>query len=99
MTQANLAIQSGNDSEEQEKRPYAPRCTVLSLAKCDAPGEETEGNWYRYVIDSPGSPIIGYRRGRKKDVQAYLDECLQTLEERLNTRKPRSTAKRTKKKA
>lgn len=83
------------DSDEQDGDTLKTelRCTVVSLVKSDGPGGETEGDWYRYVIEAPGSPITGYRRGKKSDVLEYLEECIQTLEDRLNTRKSRSPAR------
>lgn len=65
----------------------ALRCPVVSIEKSCGPDGSQGGDWYRYVIDSPGSPIIGYRRGKKSDVVAYLNECTRNLEERLNPRK------------
>ncbi|MDH3281291.1 MAG: hypothetical protein OEQ18_09195 [Gammaproteobacteria bacterium] len=73
--------------DEPGRDDGAPRCTVVSLEKSSGPGGAEGSDWHRYIIDSPGSPIIGYRRGKKRDILAYLDECTSKLEERLVTRK------------
>lgn len=63
------------------------RCTVIELTKSRGPHGASGADWYRYVIHNPGSPITGYRRGNKKDVLAYLNECTNQMEERINPRK------------
>jgi hypothetical protein len=72
---------------------------VVSIEKSDGgPGGESENDWYRYVIDSPGSPITGYRRGKKSEIVKYLNECAVQLEDRINNRRaPRASAGRPKK--
>ena len=94
MTQpaSDNALQNSQDKDVQE---YALRCTVVSVEKSDGPGGADGNDWYRYVIDSPGSPITGYRRGAKSDILEYLNECTGKLEERMNTRKSaRSTGRK-----
>jgi len=63
------------------------RCTVIELTKTRGPGGADGSDWYRYVIHNPGAPITGYRRGKKKEVMAYLKECTNQMEERINPRK------------
>ncbi len=84
------------DLEDADKDDRARRCTVVSIEKSSAPGGASGNDWHRYIIDSPGSPIVGYRRGKKRDILAYLDECTTKLEERLVTRKKaaKSSAKK-----
>jgi len=65
----------------------AIRCTVVSVERSEGPDGATGDDWYRYVIEKPGSPITGYRRGKKKDVLEYLNECMSQLEERMTTGK------------
>ncbi len=93
MTQpaANNALRNTKDQDVQE---YALRCTVISVEKSEGPGGADGNDWYRYVIDSPGSPITGYRRGAKSDILEYLNECTSKLEERMNTRKSARSAGR-----
>lgn len=67
------------------------RCTVIELTKTKGPGGAGGGDWYRYVIHNPGAPITGYRRGKKKEVLAYLKECTNQMEERIN---PKRTARK-----
>lgn len=82
-------------SKDKDVEEHALRCTVISVEKSKGPGGAHGNDWYRYVIDSPGSPITGYRRGAKSDVLEYLNECTSKLEERMNTRKStRSTARK-----
>jgi hypothetical protein len=94
MTQpaSNNALGNSKVTDVQED---ALRCTVISVEKSDGPGGADGNDWYRYVINSPGSPITGYRRGPKRDILEYLNECTSKLEERLNTRKsPRSAGRK-----
>lgn len=63
------------------------RCTVIELTKSNGPGGAEGKDWYRYVIHNPGTPITGYRRGKKKEVMEYLEQCTTQLEERINPRK------------
>jgi len=80
---------------DRDPSTYELRCTVVSVEKSNGPKGAAGNDWYRYVIDSPGSPITGYRRGAKRDILEYLEECKSKLEERLNTRKaPRSTGRK-----
>ena len=86
------------EKPQEKKRNEALRCTVVSIEKSDGPGGESENDWYRYVIDSPGSPITGYRRGKKSEIVKYLNECAVQLEDRINNRRaPRASAGRPKK--
>ena len=86
------------EKPEEKKRDDALRCTVVSIEKSNGPGGEAENDWYRYVIDSPGSPITGYRRGKKSEIVKYLSECATQLEDRINNRRaPRASAGRPKK--
>lgn len=97
MTQpvSNNALRNSKNKGVQEGvQEYALRCTVISVEKSDGPGGATGNDWYRYVIDSPGSPITGYRRGAKRDILEYLNECTSKLEERMNTRKSARSAGR-----
>ncbi len=79
-------VKSARENElDNEEGP--PRCTVVSIEKSNGPGGAEGSDWHRYIIDSPGSPIVGYRRGKKREILAYLDECTSKLEERLVPRK------------
>ncbi|MDH3638348.1 MAG: hypothetical protein OES09_07760 [Gammaproteobacteria bacterium] len=95
-----MTLKSSADTASEIDHPGheegAPRCTVVSIEKSDGPGGAAGNDWHRYIIDSPGSPIIGYRRGKKREILAYLDECTSKLEERLVTRRksPKSTSKK-----
>lgn len=94
MTQSasNDALQK---SKEDGVQKYPSTCTVISVEKSDGPGGADGNDWYRYIIDSPGSPITGYRRGAKRDVLAYLNECTSKIKERMGTRKsPRSAGRK-----
>ena len=96
MTQASTS--TATEKTQQKKPNDVLRCTIVSIEKSDGPGGERENDWYRYVIDSPGSPITGYRRGKKSEVVKYLNECANQLEDRINNRRaPRASAGRPKK--
>jgi hypothetical protein len=85
--------QDSNDQEPKKKPLRA--CTVISLERTSGPGGATGSDWYRYVISSPGSPITGYRRGKKSELLEYLTECISKLDERLNSGKaPRAPSGR-----
>ena len=74
------------DGQESKKKP--PRsCALISVKRSTGPGGATGNDWYRYEISSPGSPITGYRRGKKCDVLEYLNECISQLDERLKSGK------------
>ncbi len=89
-TASDSATQNSKRARNEELR-----YTVISVEKSDGPGGADGGNWYRYIIDSPGAPITGYRRGDKKDVLNYLQECTNKLQERLTTGKsPRATGRK-----
>jgi hypothetical protein len=85
--------QTTNDQEPIKKVLRA--CTVVSLERTTGPGGAAGNDWYRYVISSPGSPITGYRRGKKSELLEYLTECISKLDERLNSGKaPRAQSGR-----
>lgn len=82
-----ISSQSSRDLGDQEsKKKWQPRtCVVVSLKRTAGPSGATGDDWYRYEISNPGSPITGYRRGKKCDVLEYLDECIKQLNERLKS--------------
>ena len=87
---------SGDNSGDQKPRdPKHRTCTVISIEKSKGPDGAAGNDWYRYVIDGQGSPVVGYRRGKKSDVLEYLTESTGKLEERMNTGKaPRAASGR-----
>ncbi len=92
---SDTAIRNSKDTQQDDLR-----YTVVSIEKSEGPGGADGNNWYRYVIDSPGSPITGYRRGDKKEVVNYLQECTNKLQERLTTGKsPRAAGRKPKRPA
>ncbi|MDH3687981.1 MAG: hypothetical protein OEU36_00670 [Gammaproteobacteria bacterium] len=85
------SLKNSDDEEPKKKRT----CALVSLERSAGPDGATGNDWYRYVINSPGSPITGYRRGKKSDVLEYLNECTSKLDERLNSGKaPRAPSGR-----
>lgn len=85
MSQPN-SLQSLEDLHDQKSKNEGPRtCALLSLRRSTGPAGMTGNDWYRYEISSPGSPITGYRRGTKRDVLEYLNECISQLDERLKS--------------
>lgn len=71
------------EDDRGSKSKASRSSVVISLERSTGPNGATGKDWYRYVISGPGSPITGYRRGKKRDVLAYLKECTSQLDERL----------------
>ena len=84
MSDSNTSSITDSTSERDTE---VSRCVIVSVEKTSSPDGTAGGDWYRYVIDSPGSPITGYRHGKKKEVLEYLKECTGQLDERRNPRK------------
>ena len=83
-----ISSHSLKNLDGQEPKKKGPRtCVVVSLKRSTGPGGATGSDWYRYEISSPGSPITGYRRGKKCDVLEYLNDCTSQLDERLKSGK------------
>lgn len=91
-----IPTSSPQSSDDQKPRDSKYRtCTVISIEKSKGPDGAAGSDWYRYVIDGQGSPVVGYRRGKKSDVLEYLTESTGKLEERMNTGKaPRAASGR-----
>jgi len=85
MSQSAAAKSTQSGSESRGNR----YCTIIKLEKSDGPDNAAGNDWYRYEIDSPGSPIIGYCRGNKTEVTRRLNETISKIEERLSARKAR----------
>ena len=76
------------DLHDQESKNRGTRtCALVSLRRSSGPGGAMGNDWYRYEISTPGSPITGYRRGKKFDVLEYLSGCISQLDERLKSGK------------
>jgi len=59
-----------------------PVFEVASVERTEAPHGETGRDWYRYVLKSGNSTIVGHRRGSRQYVRDYATQCA----EQLNTR-------------
>lgn len=88
---------TGNSNTTDGQRRGDIRCDVISIERSKGPAGAPGSDWYRYVIDSPGSPIIGYRRGKKSEVVEHVDDCMNKLEERWNKGKASRAAAKSKK--
>jgi hypothetical protein len=92
MTQTSKQSKS-IDSQTETLEIKPPICSVTLLEKSKGPYGEKGDDWYRYVIDTPGSNITGFRRGKKSEVVEHLNDCIQKLEERMAIRKrPRASS-------
>lgn len=78
-----IAVNELEESSANEELKY----TVIEVTKSEGPGGAEGDDWYRYIIHNPGSPITGYRRGKKKEIMAYLQQCTAQLDERISPRK------------
>jgi hypothetical protein len=59
---------------------------IVSVEKAQGPDGGRGDDWYRYVINSPGSPITGFRRGTRKEVMQYVREYAEKLRVRTSPR-------------
>ena len=92
-----VAPSTNESADEPPKRKDAFHYTVVSVERSNGPEGAPGSDWYRYVIEKPGSPITGYRRGKKSDVMAYISECMGQLEERMQSGKaPRARGRKPK---
>lgn len=95
MSQSTSSLRNKPAAGPVAKKQASRACTVVSLERSAGPNGAAGNDWYRYVINSPGSPITGYRRGKMSDVKDYLDECTAKLAERMNSGKaPRAPSGR-----
>jgi hypothetical protein len=67
------------DTVEQPMRRVFKVALVEKTAALE--GGEDQG-WHRYVLENGISTIVGQRRGKLKDVTAYVTEYVQQLNER-----------------
>ena len=69
-----------NDSPEAgaTMKPFE----ILSIELTAPPGNIEGGEWYRYSIGHPSSPIQGLRSGTLKSVRKHLEEYVEQLNAR-----------------
>jgi len=65
----------------------ARRFSVAVIEKVTAPDGAQGQDWYRYILESESSTIVGQRRGSRRDVSAYARECVDQLNERAASAK------------
>ena len=64
------------------ERPRVRLFKVALVEKTQSPlGEEDKG-WHRYVLDNGISKIVGTRRGKLAEVNAYVKRYVEQLNER-----------------
>ena len=81
------AVATVPDAPEAEKAAGGdPNYEVISVEKVQGPDGGRGDDWYRYVINSPGSPITGLRRGSRKEVTLYVREYAEKLRVRTSPR-------------
>jgi hypothetical protein len=70
---------------------------VASVEKASAPYGGQGADWYRYVLSSGNSRIVGLRRGTCEEVTAYASTCAEDFNFRGATGKSKAAAGYTKK--
>jgi hypothetical protein len=63
----------------------SPVFKVASVDKTDAPEGELGRDWYRYVLKSSRSTIIGHRCGSREYVHEYATQCAEQLNARASS--------------
>ena len=64
------------------ERPRIRLFKVALVEKTESPEGEEEQGWDRYVLDNGISKIVGTRRGKLKEVNAYVKRYVEQLNER-----------------
>jgi len=64
------------------ERPRVRLFKVALVEKTESPQGEEEQGWHRYVLDNGISKIVGTRRGKLKEVNAYVKRYVEQLNER-----------------
>jgi hypothetical protein len=71
-----------DDQQDEQKMPK--QFSVLSIEKTEPPANVEGGEWYRYSIGHESSPINGLRSGTLNSVKRYLEEYVETLNDRAS---------------
>ena len=64
------------------ERPRVRLFKVALVEKTHSPEGEEDQGWHRYVLDNGISKIVGTRRGKLKEVNAYVKRYVEQLNER-----------------
>lgn len=64
------------------ERPRVRLFKVALVEKTQSPEGEEDQGWHRYVLDNGISKIVGTRRGKLKEVNAYVKRYVEQLNER-----------------
>jgi len=70
---------------------------VASVESASAPDGGKGADWYRYVLSSGNSRIVGLRRGTREEVTAYAATCAEDFNLRGLTGKSKAASGYTKK--
>lgn len=70
---------------------------VASIERASAPDGGHGADWYRYVLSSGNSRIVGLRRGTREEVTAYACTCAEDFNLRGLTGKNKTALGYTKK--
>lgn len=65
-----------------------PRFSVREVESAQTPDGAEGEDWFRYVIDAPGSTITGLRRGSRDEVRAFARTYAEQLRVRTDPRTP-----------
>jgi hypothetical protein len=57
---------------------------VVNVSKAQPPVSDRKGKWYRYTIANRVTEITGTRRGTKEEVQSFVSNSIQRLNNRHN---------------
>ena len=64
------------------ERPRVRLFKVALVEKTQSPQGEEDKGWHRYVLDNGISKIVGTRRGKLAEVNAYVKRYVEQLNER-----------------
>ena len=70
------------DNDSPDTDPAIQQFEILSIEITEPPGNTEGGEWYRYTIGHPSSPIQGLRSGTLKSVRKHLEEYVEQLNAR-----------------
>jgi hypothetical protein len=86
MPSRKSAVSNDPESTDEKSAAGDSNYEIVSVEKAQGPDGGRGDDWYRYVINSPGSPITGFRRGTRKEVMQYVRDYAEKLRVRTSPR-------------
>jgi len=86
MPASKTAVSNAPESADDKSAAGDSNYEIVSVEKAQGPDGGRGDDWYRYVINSPGSPITGFRRGTRKEVMQYVRDYAEKLRVRTSPR-------------